>query len=80
VLLHFNYQIRKKKLFNKKRSVFAMIPLLTSLEIFEEATMKKLRMKSKYLTSYLEILLNDINSEKKHFKIITPLNPGFFYI
>jgi kynureninase len=57
-------------------SIFAMIPILSSLNLFEEATMKKLRSKSKYLTSYLEILLDRINEEKVFFKILTPRDPN----
>lgn len=48
---------------------------LASMEIFDKAGMKNLVSKSKTLTGYLEFLLNDIDPEKKYFRILTPSNP-----
>eukprot|EP01080_Neovahlkampfia_damariscottae_P002623 gene2623-3820_t len=39
-------------------SIFSIIPLLSSLEIFDKTSISKLRYKSERLTSYLEILIN----------------------
>ena len=56
-----NYRIRRS--FN--------LPLLrASLDIFEEAGMKKLIEKSRKLTGYLEFLLNEIYDER--ISVITP--------
>ena len=51
-----------------------MACLKASLEIFNEASLQALRKKSITLTSYLEFLLNSLNSSK--FTIITPTNPN----
>lgn len=51
-------------------SIFALCPLVASLEIFDEATMKKLRQKSLLLTSYLEQLIKSVLKDKC--QIITP--------
>jgi kynureninase len=48
---------------------------LASLEIFQEAGMKKLNTKSIQLTGYLEFILSEIDPDKKHFQILTPPNP-----
>jgi kynureninase len=48
---------------------------LASMEIFDKAGMKNLAAKSRTLTGYLEFLLNDIDPEKKYFRILTPSNP-----
>lgn len=48
---------------------------LSSMEIFDKAGMKNLLTKSKNLTGFLEFLLNDIDPEKKYFRILTPSNP-----
>jgi kynureninase len=45
-----------------------------SLDIFQEAGMKRLRQKSELLTSYLEFLLQEINGERGVIEIITPKN------
>ena len=53
--------------------ILSMSALLSSLEIFHEVGMDKLRQKSKKLTSYLESL---IQSELgKEIEIITPISP-----
>ncbi|KAG2223271.1 hypothetical protein INT45_006997 [Circinella minor] len=59
-------------------SVINIASLLGSLELFQEATIPKLREKSVNLTGYLEYLL--ITKLEKHiqagrFKILTPSNP-----
>ena len=48
---------------------------LASLELFEKAGIKALRKKSVLLTSYLEFLLDALDSHQNHFTIITPRNP-----
>lgn len=48
---------------------------LASMEIFDRAGMKTLAAKSKTLTGYLDFLLDDIDPERKYFKILTPSNP-----
>ena len=53
--------------------ILAMAPLVSSLEIFDEAGMPALREKSVRLTGYLEGLLSRIGSERV--EIITPLEP-----
>jgi kynureninase len=50
--------------------IFQLAALKASLDIFEEAEMKKLIEKSKTLTAYLEFLLAEINDER--ISIITP--------
>jgi kynureninase len=49
---------------------------LASLQIFEEASMKKLREKSLLLTAFLEYLLKSIDNNSEHFVIITNSNPA----
>jgi len=53
--------------------IFQMASLRASLEIFEEAGMKRLREKSVELTNYLEFLLGEIKDER--ISVITPTNP-----
>jgi kynureninase len=53
--------------------VFSMAPLLASLDLFDAAGMVNLRAKSLTLTSYLEYLLSQIQSNR--IRIITPKNP-----
>ena len=48
---------------------------LASLEIIQEAGMKRLRRKSEQLTGYLEFLLLRIDPEGMHYKLLTPSNP-----
>jgi kynureninase len=48
---------------------------LASLEIFQEAGIRRLRKKSLLLTGYLEFLLTQLDPNKEHFIIITPSNP-----
>ena len=50
--------------------VFNMVALKASLELFELATMEKIRNKSCALTNYLSFLLQQLNNIK--FEIITP--------
>jgi kynureninase len=51
-------------------SILSAAALRASVDIFDEAKMKRLRAKSKTLTSYLEFLLDQKPS--KRFSIITP--------
>jgi kynureninase len=51
-------------------SILSAAALRASLEIFDEATMQRLRAKSELLTGYLEFLLQQTSS--KAFSIITP--------
>eukprot|EP01098_Paradermamoeba_levis_P007571 TRINITY_DN3132_c0_g1_i2.p1 TRINITY_DN3132_c0_g1~~TRINITY_DN3132_c0_g1_i2.p1 ORF type:complete len:337 (+),score=79.31 TRINITY_DN3132_c0_g1_i2:517-1527(+) len=53
--------------------VLCVASLLSSLELFEEAGMDRLREKSKLLTGYLELLLEEKLPEK--IAIITPSDP-----
>lgn len=50
--------------------IMALAPLRASMEIFEEATMDRLRAKSVTLTAYLEFLLEKTGNRR--FSIITP--------
>src|SRR3984957_6133090 len=50
--------------------ILALAPLRASMEIFHEAGMERLRVKSVALTGYLEFLLEEIAPPK--FSIITP--------
>lgn len=52
--------------------IFQLAALRASLDIFEEAGMKRLREKSVKLTNYLEFLLNEIETDR--IEIITPKN------
>lgn len=51
-------------------SIMSLAPLRASLELFEQAGITRLREKSKRLTSYLEALIRQINSDK--IEMITP--------
>ncbi len=54
--------------------ILSMAAIRSSLDIFKEVGMEKLREKSIALTGYLAFLLKEINSDK--IKIITPTNPN----
>jgi kynureninase len=56
-------------------SNFPVLPgaaLLASLEIFQQAGIKRLRKKSETLTAYMEFLLQDIKGYDKMYSILTP--------
>ena len=53
--------------------IFAMVPMKSSLKIYEEVGMKAFRAKSLKLTGYMEFLINQ--KLGKNIKIITPANP-----
>lgn len=48
---------------------------LAALDLISEAGMKNIRTKSVQLTGYLEFLLNKIDPDHQHYRILTPLNP-----
>ncbi|MGK7390585.1 MAG: kynureninase [Candidatus Cyclobacteriaceae bacterium M2_1C_046] len=48
---------------------------LASLEIFDEAGISNLRMKSEKLTGYMEYLIKEMDPQGKFLKILTPANP-----
>lgn len=50
--------------------ILAFAPLLASLDLFDRATMRRLRSKSEQLTAYLEFLLTPLIP--KHLQLITP--------
>ena len=52
----------------------ALAALRASMEIFDEATIARLRAKSETLTAYLEFLLTQQANEK--FSILTPRDPA----
>jgi kynureninase len=54
-------------------SIFALAPLIASLEIFDKAGMLELHKKAVRLTGFLEFLIQRIDSEK--ISLITPSNP-----
>lgn len=54
--------------------IFQLASLRASLEIFDEATMPALRVKSEKLTGYLEYLLTEIADER--ISVITPSDPN----
>lgn len=54
--------------------IISMAAHKSSLDIFEEAGMENLLKKSKQLTGYLLFILDEINTPKKSFEIITPKN------
>lgn len=53
--------------------ILSMAAVKASLDIFEEAGMKNIRIKSTKLTGYLEFLINELKND--HISIITPSNP-----
>ncbi|MCK6616461.1 MAG: kynureninase [Cyclobacteriaceae bacterium] len=55
--------------------VLSGAPQLASLEIFQQAGIKRLRKKSLLLTGYLEFLLQQLDPSQNQFVIITPSNP-----
>jgi kynureninase len=55
-------------------SILSLAALRSSMHIFEEAGIERLRAKSERLTGYLEYLLNQNRSD--HFQIITPSDPA----
>jgi kynureninase len=55
-------------------SILSMAALRASMEIFDEATIKRLRAKSEALTAYLEFLLAQQPCEK--FSVLTPRDPA----
>jgi kynureninase len=55
-------------------NVLALAAHQASLDIFQEAGMERLRVKSELLTGYLEFLLHQINGERGVIEIITPKN------
>lgn len=54
-------------------SILAMTPLVASLELFDQAGIKNLRVKSELQSAFLLELLQIINNG--HFEVITPRNP-----
>ena len=54
--------------------ILSMAAIMGSLQIFAEAKIEKLRVKSIKLSSYLEFLINEIGDES--IKIITPSDPN----
>jgi kynureninase len=54
--------------------VLALAPLAASLEIFDEAGMGALRVKSELLTGYLEYLVDEMISDG--IEIVTPRDPA----
>jgi kynureninase len=55
-------------------SILSLAALRASMDIFDEATMERLRAKSERLTAYLQFLLDEKPSDK--FEIITPSDPA----
>jgi kynureninase len=53
-------------------SIFSLAILRSSMDIFHEAGMERLRRKSVSLTSYMEFLLHKIEIESQNFVIVTP--------
>ena len=53
--------------------ILSLVAVWSSLKIFEEAGMDRLRAKSLKLTAYLEYLLNDLKDDR--IEILTPENP-----
>ena len=56
-------------------NVIATAAHLASLEIFREAGMKALRIKSLKLTGFMEFVINEQSGEEGIFEIITPKKP-----
>lgn len=52
--------------------IFAMAPHKASLDLFDAVGMSALRQKSLVLTKYLEFLVESLNQDTLHFRIITP--------
>lgn len=57
-------------------NILALAAHQASLDIFEEAGMKRLRAKSELLTGYLEFLIQKISGDSGILEIITPKNPA----
>jgi kynureninase len=55
-------------------SILSLAALRASMDIFDEAQIKRLRAKSERLTGYLQFLLNQKPSDR--FQIITPADPA----
>ena len=56
--------------------IFAMAPVLVSLEMFDETGMAPLRAKSRRLTGYLEERLDEAFRQRPGVRVITPRDPG----
>ncbi len=54
-------------------NMLSLAPIEGSLNIFKEASIQKIRKKSKKLTSYFVDLINSFNNEKYGYSIVTPL-------
>lgn len=52
--------------------IFAMAPHKASLDLFDAVGIEALRQKSLRLTDYLAFLVESLNGERIHFRIITP--------
>jgi kynureninase len=52
--------------------IFSFAAHLAGLKIMDEAGIENLRQKSLVLTGYLEHILDELNGEAEHFRIITP--------
>ena len=52
--------------------IFSFAAHLAGLKIMDEAGIENLRQKSLVLTGYLEHILDELNGESEHFRIITP--------
>lgn len=55
--------------------IFGMAALKSSLDMFHEVGMDKLREKSEKLVHFMETLINDINEKEQRYNIITPSSP-----
>ncbi|MGE0587660.1 MAG: kynureninase [Cyclobacteriaceae bacterium] len=56
--------------------ILASAAHLASLQVFDSTSMAQLRKKSFLLTGYLHFLLNELDSSKKLFEVITPSSPS----
>jgi kynureninase len=58
--------------------VLAVVSLLGSLQVFEKTSMEELNAKTRLLTGYLEMLLDDLvaSMPQRPFEIITPRSPS----
>lgn len=54
--------------------ILSFAPLLASHQLFTQATMPALRLKSQHLTAYLEYLIDQLRAEGHVFRVITPRN------